>query len=84
MLSIATELILNDGSHHEYFRPEELDDMFLRHPGLELVGGDLDLRIQQSLIDYPVDLSQSRNVNAAPHITLLTEGCLITSVMLFL
>ena len=83
VLSIATELILNDASHHEYFRPEELESMFLNHPGLELVG-DLDLRIQQSLMDYPIDLATTRNENAAPHITLLTEGCLITSIMLFL
>ncbi len=84
VLSIATELILNEGSHHEYFRPDELEDMFLRHPGLRLVGGDLDLRIQKSLVDYPVDLSTSTNMNAAPHITLRTDGCVITSVMLFL
>ena len=84
VLSIATELILNDGSHHEYFRPDELAEMFLEHPRLELVGGDLDLRIQQSLIDYPIDLNSSQNVNASPHVTVLTDGCLITSVMLFL
>jgi hypothetical protein len=30
--------------------------MFLKAPGFELVGGDLDLRIQQSLLDYPWSL----------------------------
>ena len=84
VLSIATELILNDASHHEYFRPDELEAMFLHHPGLELAGGQLDLRIQKSLVDYPIDLATSGNSGAAPHITLLTEGCVITSVMMFL
>lgn len=82
--AIATELILNDGTHDEYYTYAELEEMFLKAPGFELVGGDLDLRIQQSLLDYPVELDRHRNTNASPHITLYTEGCLITSVMLFL
>ncbi len=82
--AIATELILNDGTHDEYFTYAELEEMFLRAPGFELVGGDLDLRIQQSLLDSPVDLDRHRNTNVSPHITLFTDGCLITSVMLFL
>ncbi len=60
VIAIATELILNDATHHEYFTYPELEQMFLRAPGLQLVGGPLDLRIADSLVRYPVMLDSSR------------------------
>jgi SAM-dependent methyltransferase len=84
VIAIATELILNDATHHEYFTYPELEEMFLRAPGLQLVGGPLDLRIADSLVRYPVMLDSSKNPAIAPHIVLYSHGVLLTSVMLFL
>ena len=84
VIAIATELILNDATHHEYFTYAELEQMFLRAPGLQLVGGPLDLRIGESLVRYPVMLDSTKNPAVAPHIVLYSHGVLLTSVMLFL
>lgn len=81
---IATELILNRGTHREYFTYEEFEEMFLTVPGFKLVGGDLDLRIEESLVRYPVDLGRSININRSPHIVLRHNGLIWTSVMIFL
>lgn len=84
LILLATELILNDSTHHEYFTYAELESMFLKAPGLRLVGGDLDLRIARSLVEYPILLDSSRNTSVSPHITLYAGGVLLTSVMLVL
>lgn len=84
VIALATELILNKATHREYFTYAEVDDIFLHAPGLELVGGPLDLRIAESLVRYPVLLGKTKNLLAAPHIVLLAEDVMFTSVMLFL
>jgi glycosyltransferase involved in cell wall biosynthesis/SAM-dependent methyltransferase len=81
---IITELILTDGNDKEYFTLEEVDGMFLRHPQLELVGGDLDLSISESLVDYPVDLLETKHLNRSPHIVLKRGPLKWTSLSMFL
>jgi glycosyltransferase involved in cell wall biosynthesis/SAM-dependent methyltransferase len=83
VVCIATELLLNDSKHDEYFTLDELEEMFLHAKGLRLDGGELDLRIAKSLVDYPVDLGHSKNINASPHITVKKGDNIWTSVMLF-
>ncbi len=84
VMCLATELILNDARHHEYFTVEELQSTILDVPGLELVGGDLDLCISRSIVENPIDLDKETELNVSPHI-VLTEGDVVwTSVMLFL
>lgn len=80
---IVTELILNDTSHHEYFRIEEINDVFFQTPSMMLVGGELDLRIQKSLLDYPCDLRDIEGQNKSPHI-VVTDGRVVwTSLAMF-
>lgn len=84
VLCIITELILTSHSDNEYFTWEEIDDIFLSHPGVAMVGGQPDLRISESLIRYPVDLVRSRNINRSPHIVLKRDDMLWTSFSMFL
>ncbi|MDX3809688.1 MAG: glycosyltransferase [Bosea sp. (in: a-proteobacteria)] len=90
---IITELILTDHSDPEFFRWEELEDMFLHHPELELDGGAPDLSISESLLAFPVDLtdvvwplssSEARRINRSPHIVLRRGDMLWTSFSMFL
>lgn len=81
---IATELILNDATHHEYFTLDELYETVINVDGFELVGGDLDLRISRSLFENPIDLVIEKNLNISPHITLKQDDVVWTSVILFL
>ena len=81
---IITELILTGHEHHEYFTWEQLDEMFLHHPHARLVGGEPDLRISQSHVDYPVHMGRTQNQNASPHIVLDLDGMLWTSFSMFL
>lgn len=84
IIALATELILNQATHPEYFTLPELETTLLHCPGLELAGGALDLRIEQSLIEYPVMMDETRHPAASPHIVLFSGGVLWTSVMMFL
>lgn len=81
---VITELILTDHSDKEYFRWEELDEMFLKHPHFELVGGAPDLSISASQVAYPVDLTNSKFINRSPHIMLKRGEMLWTSFSMFL
>ncbi|GGF63762.1 hypothetical protein GCM10007301_24440 [Azorhizobium oxalatiphilum] len=81
---IITEMILSDGSDKEYFRLEEIRDIFLSHPKLQLVGGELDLSISQSHVDYPVDLTGTKFLNKSAHIVLRRDGMRWTSLSMFL
>jgi glycosyltransferase involved in cell wall biosynthesis/SAM-dependent methyltransferase len=81
---IITELILTWGQHKEYFTLEEIGDIFLGRHDLELVGGDLDLTISSSLVEYPVDLDKSRHVARSPHIVLRRAGLRWTFLSMFL
>ncbi len=84
ILCIITELILTDEPHEEYFRWEEMQDMFLNQPSLRLVGGEPDLRISESAACYPVDLDNTRFVDRSPHITLRRGPLVWTSFSMFL
>ena len=81
---IITEIILTDHHDAEYFRLEEIEEMFLRHPQLDLVGGDPDLSISASQVAYPVDISNSDHVSRSPHIVLKRGDMLWTSFSMFL
>ena len=81
---LITELILTKGTDNEYFNIDEIRDIFLNHPLMKLVGGDLDLSISESLVNYPVNLENSKNINRSPHIVLRRSTMKWTSVSLFL
>jgi SAM-dependent methyltransferase len=84
VMSLATELILNDAEHDEYFTIEELQSTILDVRGLELVGGELDLCISRSLVENPIDLDEETELHVSPHIVLKHGDVIWTSVMLFL
>ncbi len=84
VLCIITELILTDHSHPEYFRWEEIEQIFLSHKNLSLVGGEPDLTISESLIRYPVDMDRSHHTRKSPHIVLKKADMLWTSFSMFL
>lgn len=80
---IVTELILNDTTHSEYFTIEELEYVFFNNSNMKLVGGDMDLRVQKSLLDYPCDLRNMEGQNKSPHI-VVTDGSIVwTSLSMF-
>jgi SAM-dependent methyltransferase len=90
---IITELILTDHSDGEYFRWDEIEEIFLRHPLLHLEGGEPDLSISESLLAFPVDLTEvtwpltpaaARRLNRSPHIVLKRGEMLWTSFSMFL
>lgn len=81
---IITELILTHHSDKEYFRWEEIEEMFLKHPNVELVGGAPDLSISASQVTYPVDLTNSNFINRSPHTVLKRGEMLWTSFSMFL
>lgn len=81
---IATELIINNATHHEYFTLNELRETIINVPGFHLVGGDLDLRISQSLYQNPIELDIEPNLRISPHIVLKSGNVIWTSVILFL
>lgn len=83
VVCIITELILTEHSHHEYFRWDEIQDCFMRHPALRLVGGEPDLRISESLVTFPVALQSSRYTNRSPHVVLRQDDMLWTSFSMF-
>lgn len=91
VLCIITEFSLNTEDQArvfkpaeiEVFSPREIENIFLNAPGLILVGGDFDLRIQKSLMDYPVDLSYAETASLSPHIVLNKDGCVFTSLSMF-
>ena len=84
IVCIITELILSEGEHNEYFRWEELQDMFLARSDLRLAGGAPDLRISESALRYPTDLDHSRFIDRSPHIALRRGPLLWTSFSMFL
>lgn len=90
---IITELILTDHSDAEYFRWEEIEEIFLAHPRLRLEGGAPDLSISESLISFPVNLSDVtwplnathlKRLGRSPHIVLRRGEMLWTSFSMFL
>lgn len=83
VICIITELILNGARHYEYFSPEEIQEIFLSDEKIDLVGGDFDLRVQKSLMDYPIDPNDD-TVGMSPTIVLRVGDVVLTSLSLFL
>lgn len=84
IICVATELILNDATHPEYFTLQELERTIIDTAGLTMVGGDLDLRVSRSLYENPIELDVEQNHHISPHIVLKNKaGVIWTSVMMF-
>ena len=83
VLCIVTELILNNASHSEYFRPEELSEVFFNDPRVRLVGGEPDLRVQKSLFEYPCDIREPDSAAKSPHLVLTDGDVIWTSFSMF-
>jgi SAM-dependent methyltransferase len=81
---IITELILTRHSHEEYFSLDEIKGMFTRDAELQLVGGDFDFRISESLVRWPVDIRHSKHLRKSPHVVLRDGDMLWTSLSMFL
>lgn len=80
---IITELVINGEAHQEYFRPAELQQMFLEHPKLRLEGGPPEMRISDLLLACPIDVREPDDLKSAPHL-VLTDGRVVwTSMSLF-
>jgi SAM-dependent methyltransferase len=79
---IATEVILNDQSHPEFFRPDELLPCLAEPGGLELVEDEIDLTISSHLLQQPLQWHEREGV--FPHITLQLNNVIFTSVFLAL
>lgn len=84
IVCIVTELILTDHSDAQYYRWDEIEDIYLRHPSTCLIGGSPDLSISESLIRYPVNPERSARVARSPHVVLERDGMLWTSFSMFL
>ncbi|ODV50000.1 methyltransferase family protein [Methanohalophilus euhalobius] len=84
ILCLATELILNNAHHPEYFTFNELKKYILQSTDFKLVGGDIDFRISKSLLLNPIDLDLEKNLNISPHIVLKQGNVIWTSIILFM
>jgi SAM-dependent methyltransferase len=84
ILCLATELILNNAHHNEYFTIDELNEVILDSTDFKLVGGDIDFRISSSLVKNPIELDKESNLYVSPHIVLKKGDVLWTSIMLFM
>jgi SAM-dependent methyltransferase len=83
IICVATELILNDSTHHEYFTLKELQETIINVDGLNLVGGELDLRISRSIVENPIRLDFEKDLHVSPHIVMQHGENVWTSVILF-
>lgn len=80
---VITELILTEHTHDQFFTFDEIGEMFLGNPSMELVGGEIDTTISESLVLHPVDLNQSKFIRRSPHVVLKDADMLWTSLSLF-
>lgn len=80
---ITTELILNQATHPQYFTLRELEEVVLSSTPMKLVGGDLDLRISESLFKNPLDVDLDDLV-VSPHLVLKSGDVVLTSIICFL
>jgi SAM-dependent methyltransferase len=84
VLCLTTELILNNSHHQEYFSFDELKEYILGSTKFQLVGGDIDLSISNTLFNDPIDISIEKNLRISPHIILKDGEVIWTSIALFL
>jgi len=78
---IATELIINDARHEEFFRPEDIQPCFVSGSGLEPVE-PLDLHIDAELISHPVrfEVPQGFQGYTGPHTSVQCGHLTFTSI----
>lgn len=79
--AIATELVLNDAGHGEFFRPAELLEHVVDASGLLLVQPPV-FRMPRHALEHPCVMPRERHLT--PHIVLREGSVLYTSVLLFL
>lgn len=83
LICIVTEIILNDRPHSEFFLPREINGVFGNIESVEMIGGEFDLRVQESLLAYPVHTADRVGSNRSPHL-FITDGDVIwTSLSMF-
>ncbi len=78
--AVATEMIVNGKSHHEFFTPEDLLKHVVAPAGMPLVQVP-EFRLPRHALDNPVRIPEERL--HTPHLVLSQKGMLYTSVMLF-
>ena len=80
---ITTELILNRlGKTRGFFRRSEIEDVFVASTGFEIVGGNVDYRIERRFVRGAVEFPQGKL--GEPCIVLRKGLMLFTSIILFL
>jgi SAM-dependent methyltransferase len=82
---IATETVLNGAPHPEFFKPEDVEPVFVGGSGLELVE-PLDLHVDAELISSPVpfDVPPGFQGDTGPHTSVSIGGVTFTSIEFFL
>ncbi len=82
VLVLATELVLNELPHPEFFLSDEVYSFLVKPSGLQLVE-DIDFTISPSLLADPVDLA-TEYLSKFPCIVCKAGKHLFTSILLFL
>lgn len=82
IVCIATEYILNDGKHHEFFNKRDLQQYLISSHSMHLIGNEIDFRISSSHIEDYLDFELDA-LSSTPHIALRYRGVLFTSIILF-
>ena len=78
---IATEVILNQKNHAEFFRFEELIDYIIEPSGMKLVQSPV-FELPRFALENPSLLPDQKD--KTPHLVCIKRGVLFTSVILFL
>ena len=81
LLVIATEVILNQKSHAEFFRFEELIDYIIEPSGMKLIQAPV-FELPRFALEHPSLLPDEKD--KTPHLVCIKRGVLFTSVILFL
>ena len=85
VVAIATEMVLNRAPHPEFFKPEDVEPVFVGGSGLELVE-PLNLHVDAELISNPVpfDVPPGFQGDTGPHTSVSIGGVTFTSIEFFL
>lgn len=78
--AVATELVVNDREHRDYFTPKALLEYVVAPAGLQLVQ-EPEFKLPVYALEHPIRLPQEAEFR--PHIVLKQRQVLFTSVMLF-
>lgn len=79
--ALVTEMSLNDKSHKEFFRPEELLEYVVAPSGLKLIQLPV-FQLPRYALEHPSKMP--REINLTPHLVLSKRGVVFTSVIFFL